>query len=64
MDEQAATWQGKSFAGLYPELVATQRVLWAADPSDRKPDPPRHICGGLPLGLECPACAASLPHEE
>jgi hypothetical protein len=63
-DDVAPTWQGKLFAGLYPESVAQQNELWQVDPSDRRPDPPRHTCGGLPLGLECPACAAGLPRAE
>ena len=54
------SWQPKLYPGLYAESLAEQTELFAVRDDDVKPALPRHICDGLPLGLECPACRAGL----
>jgi hypothetical protein len=44
-----ATWQGKLFAGLYPESVAEQRDLFPRVEGDRRPAPPAEESQGPSL---------------
>jgi hypothetical protein len=59
----SVSWQPKLYPGLFADSLAEQCELFAVRDDDVKPRPPEHICDGLPLGIECPACAAGLPRQ-